>query len=155
MEKVYSFKLNGVWVEVKAPQAATLLEILRERLHLTGLKEGCGRGDCGACTVIMNGKPVHSCLTIMEQVEGNEIRTIEGLSKDDELDPLQKAFIELGAVQCGYCTPGIIMVSKALLEVNPSPSREDVVEALRGTLCRCTGYVKIIKAVLKASEREG
>ena len=155
MEKTYRFKLNGKWVEVSAPPAATLLETLRERLHLTGAKEGCARGDCGACTVIMDERPIHSCLTIMEQVEGRDVRTVEGLSRNEELDPLQRAFVELGAVQCGYCTPGILMVSKALLEMNPHPGREDVVEALRGTLCRCTGYVKIIEAVLKASKEGG
>ena len=155
MEKTYRFKLNGRWVEVDAPPAATLLETLRDRLGLTGVKEGCARGDCGACTVIVDGRPIHSCLTIMEQVEGRDVKTVEGLSRDDDLDPLQKAFVESGAVQCGYCTPGILMVLKALLEVNPHPSRDDVVETLRGTLCRCTGYVKIIEAALRASGKGG
>lgn len=155
LEKRYRFNLNGEWVEVEAPPAATLLEVLRDKFHLTGVKEGCGKGDCGACTVLLNGKPVHSCLTIMEQVQGAEITTVEGLSRGGKLDPIQQAFIEEGAIQCGFCTPGMLMVAKALLMRNPNPTIEDVREALGGTLCRCTGYVKLVKAILKAAELMG
>jgi len=155
LEKRYRFKLNGEWVEVESPPAATLLEVLREKLRLTGVKEGCCRGDCGACTVLLNGRPVHSCLTIMEHVQGAEVLTVEGLARNGALDALQRAFIEVGAVQCGYCTPGMLMAAKALLSVNPNPSREEVVEALRGNLCRCTGYAMLIKAVLRAAELMG
>lgn len=135
---------------VEAPPAYTLLEVLRNILNLTGTKDGCSKGECGACTVIMNGRAVNSCLTIMEQVEGAEILTIEGLVKDPIADEIRRAFVQEGAVQCGYCTPGLIMASKALLAKNPNPSVDETKEALRGNLCRCTGYTKIVRAVLKA-----
>lgn len=135
---------------VEAPPAYTLLEVLRNILNLTGTKDGCSKGECGACTVIMNGRAVNSCLTIMEQVEGAEIVTIEGLAKDPLADEIRKAFVEEGAVQCGYCTPGLIMASKVLLDKNPNPSVDETKEALRGNLCRCTGYTKIVRAVLRA-----
>jgi carbon-monoxide dehydrogenase small subunit len=145
----YSFKLNGKPVMVRAPPAYNLLETLRNVLGLTGTKNGCSEGECGACTVLMNGRAVHSCMTIMEQVRGAEVVTIEGLARDPESQALLKRFVEEGAVQCGYCTPGIVMASKALLAKNPRPSAEDVREALRGNLCRCTGYSRIVKAVMK------
>lgn len=151
MRRRYRFKLNGRDVEIEAAPAATLLKVLREELGIRSVKEGCGRGDCGACTVIMNGRAVHSCLTIMEQVDGAEIMTVEGLTRDEELDVLQRAFAEVGAVQCGYCTPGILMASKYLLTKNPNPSLDEVREALRGNLCRCTGYQSILEAVRRAS----
>lgn len=145
----YSFKLNGKPVVVKAPPAYNLLETLRNVLGLTGTKNGCSEGECGACTVLLNGRAVHSCLTIMEQVRGADVVTIEGLAKDPESQTLLRRFVEEGAVQCGYCTPGIVMASKELLAKNPRPSAEEVREALRGNLCRCTGYSKIVKAVMK------
>ncbi len=146
----YSFKLNNQSIAVEAPPAYTLLEVLRNVLNLTGTKDGCSEGECGACTVIMNGKAVNSCLTIMEQVEGADVITIEGLAKDYEGDALLRAFIEEGAVQCGYCTPGLMMSSKALLATNPKPSADEIKKALRGNICRCTGYAMILKAVLRA-----
>lgn len=152
MRKKYRFKLNGKNVEIEAAPAATLLKVLRDGLGIRSVKEGCGRGDCGACTVIMNGRAVHSCLTIMEQVDGAEIMTVEGLTRDEKLDVLQRAFAEVGAVQCGYCTPGILMASKYLLTKNPNPDLDEVREALRGNLCRCTGYQSILEAVRRASK---
>jgi len=143
-------KVNGDLVQLTVTPTRTLLEILREELHLTGTKEGCGRGDCGACTVLMNGEAVNSCLILAPQVEGKEIITIEGLEKNGKLDPLQRAFISEGAIQCGFCTPGMIMSAKALLLKNTSPSREEIKRAISGNLCRCTGYVKIIRAIEKA-----
>jgi len=147
--KEYSFRLNGKSVVVKAPPAYNLLDTLRDMLGLTGTKNGCSEGECGACTVLMNGEAVHSCLTIMEQVQGAEVVTIEGLANDPDSQALLRRFVEEGAVQCGYCTPGIIMASKALLARNPRPTAEETREALRGNLCRCTGYSTIVKAVMK------
>jgi carbon-monoxide dehydrogenase small subunit len=143
----YSFKLNGKPVVVRAPPALNLLETLRDVVGLTGTKNGCSEGECGACTVLMNGKAVHSCLTIMEQVRGADVVTIEGLASDPDSQVLLRHFVEEGAVQCGYCTPGIVMASRALLLRNSSPSANEIKEALRGNLCRCTGYGKVIKAV--------
>ena len=145
----YSLKLNGKPVVVHAPPAFSLLETLRDVVGLTGTKNGCSEGECGACTVLVNGKAVHSCLTIMEQVRGTDIVTIEGLASDPDSQVLLRHFIEEGAVQCGYCTPGVVMASKALLGVSPRPSLEETKQALRGNLCRCTGYTKIVKAVMK------
>jgi len=145
----YSFKVNDKRVTVRAPPVYSLLEVLRETLGLTGTKNGCSEGECGACTVLMNGKAVHSCLTIMEQVRDAEVITIEGLADDPDSQFLFRRFAEEGAVQCGYCTPGIIMATKALLASNPKPSAEETKDALRGNLCRCTGYSKIVKAVMK------
>jgi aerobic-type carbon monoxide dehydrogenase small subunit (CoxS/CutS family) len=130
----------------------TLLEVLREDIGLTGVKEGCGEGECGACTVIMNDEPINSCLVLIGQADNSNIETIEGLAKDGKPHPLQKAFVELGAVQCGFCTPGMIMASKALLDRNPHPDEEQIREALSGNICRCTGYKKIIEAVQSAAE---
>lgn len=138
---------------VEAPPAYTLLEVLRNILNLTGTKDGCSKGECGACTVIMNGKAVNSCLTIMEQVQNAEVITIEGFGKDALSDDIFRSFLEEGAVQCGYCTPGFVVASKALLTRNPEASIEEIKEALRGNLCRCTGYEKILKAVSKAKGR--
>jgi len=147
MEREINFKLNGRPVSLTVPSHHTLLYVLREILHLTGTKEGCGRGECGACTVLLDGKPVNSCLILIPQVEGREVETIENLSRDGELHPLQKAFLEAGAVQCGFCTPGILMSAKALLAKNPHPGDEEIKTALSGNLCRCTGYAKIKQAV--------
>lgn len=130
----------------------TLLKVLRENLGLTGTKRGCDTGDCGACTVLVNGKPLNSCLVLAVEAEGAEISTIEGLAKGNDLHPIQEAFIQYGAVQCGYCTPGMILSAKALLDENPNPSEDEVKKAIVGNLCRCTGYVKIVKAIMGASE---
>lgn len=146
-------KVNGSIVKKEINSGMTLLEFLRKGLGLTGTKEGCGEGECGACIVLVNGKPVNSCLYMAVQAGGKEILTIEGVGGKGELHPLQKAFIEEGAVQCGFCTPGFIMTGIALLKKNPSPSREEIAEALSGNICRCTGYDKIFKAVEKAASR--
>ena len=129
-----------------------MLEVLREKLYLTGAKRVCDRGDCGACTVLIDGKAKLSCLTLAVKAQGKEILTVEGLARDEELHPIQRAFVEQGAVQCGFCTPGMVLAAKALLDRNPTPSEEEVSEGLSGNLCRCTGYTKIIEAVLVASE---
>jgi len=130
----------------------TLTELLREHLDLTGTKVGCGRGECGACTVILDGSPVNSCLVFAVQCDGRRVLTIEGLDANGEHDRIQSAFIESGAVQCGFCTPGMIMSAYALLSSNPRPTRREIEEAISGNLCRCTGYVKIVDAVQAASE---
>lgn len=147
MKKILTFNVNGEVKEVLVDGTETLLFVLRERLNLKGTKEGCGRGDCGACTVLLNGKPVNSCLVLAMTVNGMDITTIEGLEKDGELNPIQKAFIDNGAVQCGYCTPGMILTTKSLLEENSKPSDEEIKHYLEGNLCRCTGYVSIMRAV--------
>jgi len=146
-----SFTVNRKKVEVACDPDSILLEVLRNQLQLTGTKHGCGIGECGACTVILNGKAVNSCLILAGSVEGQEVLTIEGVAEDD-LHPIQRAFIEEGAVQCGYCTPGMILSAKALLDENPTPSYEEVKVAISGNLCRCTGYNQIVSAVLKASQ---
>lgn len=130
----------------------TLLDVIRDQIGLTGTKYGCGTGECGACTVLMDGKPAPSCLVLAAQAEGKEIVTIEGLSNGDKLHPLQKAFIEHGAIQCGYCTPGMILSAKALLDRKSNPTEEEVRYAIDGNLCRCTGYVKQVEAILAAAE---
>ena len=130
----------------------TLLDVIRDQIGLTGTKYGCGTGECGACTVLMDGKPAPSCLVLAAQAEGKQIVTIEGLSNGDKLHPLQKAFIEHGAIQCGYCTPGMILSAKALLDRNSNPTEEEVRYAIDGNLCRCTGYVKQVEAILAAAE---
>ena len=146
-------KVNGEPREVYVEPGWTLLRVLREDLGLTGAKNGCGNGECGACTVIMDGKAVPSCLVLAVSAEGKEIETIEGLQKGGERHALQRAFIEHGAVQCGFCTPGMIMSAKALLDENPEPAEDAVREALQGNLCRCTGYKKIVEAVMSVSGR--
>ncbi len=147
------FKLNGENVSYNVPENIRLLDLLREHCGLTGAKEGCGKGECGACSVIMNGKLVNSCLILACQINGAEIITIEGLKNDGQLDALQQAFIDAGAVQCGFCIPGMIMAAKALLLKNPAPTEDEIKIALSGNLCRCTGYAKIIEAVKKAAEK--
>ena len=141
------FVLNGKSVEVEIPPHWTLLRLLREKMGLTGTKEGCGIGECGACTVLMDGMPVNACLVLAPKVRGKKVETIEGLGSRDSLHPLQKSFIDHGAIQCGFCTPGILMSSKALLEKDPKPTREKIREAISGHLCRCTGYHQIIEAI--------
>ena len=140
-------KVNGQPVEVAVRPTWTLLRILREELRLTGTKKGCEQGDCGACTVIMDGESVNACLVLALQAESKEIETIEGLGTADKLHPLQKSFIENGAVQCGFCTPGVLMSIEALLRDNPEPSYEEIRVGISGNLCRCTGYAKIVKAI--------
>jgi carbon-monoxide dehydrogenase small subunit len=154
MEKArLRLKVNGEEREVLAPVHHTLLEVLREEMSLTGTKHGCELGECGTCTVLLDGRPVLSCLTLPVECEGREVRTVEGLARGSRLHPLQQAFAELGAAQCGYCTPGFLLVAEALLRDNPAPSRIEVAEALAGNLCRCTGYLKIFEAVELAAER--
>jgi len=155
MEIVIKFVLNGEPVEVDVPAHWTLLRLLREKLGLTGTKEGCGIGECGACTVLLDGMPVHSCLLVIPKVDGRKVQTIEGLGSREALHPLQQSFIDYGAVQCGFCTPGILMSSKALLERNPHPNREEIKEAISGHLCRCTGYYQIMEAIENTSEAGG
>ena len=150
------FNINGKERNVTSYPNRTLLEVLRDDLGLTGVKDGCGgEGECGACTVIMDGNPVNSCLVFIGQAHGHTIETIEGLYRNSELHPLQKAFIENGAVQCGYCTPGAIMSAKALIDRNPDPKDQEIREALSGNLCRCTGYVKMVEAVRNATREIG
>ena len=143
-----SLVVNGQAVTVAVRPFATLLEILRDELELTGTKHGCGEGECGACSVLLNGKVVNACLVLALECEGAEVLTIEGLAANGDLHPLQRAFVDHGAIQCGFCTPGMIMTAYALLEENPSPTEGEVRRALEGNLCRCTGYRKIIDAVL-------
>jgi carbon-monoxide dehydrogenase small subunit len=145
--------INGERVEALIDPATTLQQFLHETLGMTGTKEGCGAGLCGCCTVMVDGKSVKSCLVLALQVRGKSVQTIEGLANEDVLDPVQKSFIENGAIQCGFCSPGMIMASKALLNENPHPSENDIRHALSGNLCRCTGYHKIVKAVLSAGDR--
>jgi len=146
-----AFRVNGADYEVFVEARETLLQVLREKLGLTGTKQGCDLGDCGACTVVVEGKPALACLTLAVEMEGKEILTIEGLSSNGKLNPLQQAFMDEGAVQCGYCTPGMIMSATALLNHNPHPTEEEIRHGLAGNLCRCTGYSKIINAVMKAT----
>ncbi len=147
MKKIITLNVNGDDYEVAVNPNDTLLEVLRDQLKLTGTKKGCDTGTCGVCTVIMDGKAVLSCLILALEAEGHSVTTIEGISPEDDLHPVQKAFIEKGAIQCGFCTPGIVMTSKALLDNNPSPCDEEIREALAGTFCRCTGHIKIIEAI--------
>jgi len=147
-----SFSLNGNKISTDVPGNMRLLDLLRDKLGLAGTKEGCGKGECGACSVIVNGKIVNSCLILACQINDAEIITIEGLENDGQLDNLQQAFIDAGAVQCGFCIPGMILAAKALLMNNPNPSDEEIKKGLSGNLCRCTGYAKIIEAVKNAAK---
>lgn len=146
-KKLLRLTVNGETREVAAIPTRTLLEVLREDLGLTGTKHGCEVGECGTCTVLLDGQPALSCLLLPAELEGQNITTIEGLATGAQLHPLQEYFADLGAAQCGYCTPGILLVAKALLEENPNPSRAEIEEALGGNLCRCTGYLKIFEAI--------
>jgi aerobic-type carbon monoxide dehydrogenase small subunit (CoxS/CutS family) len=147
MKQILNLRVNGETQEVATEVNKTLLEVLREDMNLTGTKHGCELGECGTCTVLIDGEPVLSCLVLGVEAEGAEIVTIEGLKERDKPHPLQKSFADLGAAQCGYCTPGVLLTAKAFLEKNPHPSREEIREALAGNLCRCTGYTKILEAV--------
>ena len=144
------FSLNGEAVEVQAMPMTRLIDVLREHLRMTGTKEGCGEGECGACTILVDGLPVNSCLIPVVQADGTEIVSVEGIADDERLDPIQDAFIEYGAAQCGICTPGFVVAAGALLDRNPHPNQQAVREALAGNLCRCTGYQKIVDAVVAA-----
>jgi aerobic-type carbon monoxide dehydrogenase small subunit (CoxS/CutS family) len=144
-------RVNGEPVEILTDGYKTLLEVLREDLHLTGTKHGCELGECGACAVLLDAQPTLSCLVLADECHGREITTVEGVARDGRLHPLQECFADLGASQCGYCTPGILITAKALLERDPNPSRERIADALSGNLCRCTGYLQIIEAVEAAA----
>ncbi len=147
--------MNGYQYDVQIKPNQTLLDVLREELGLVGTKKGCDKGECGACTVIVNGEAVLSCLILAIQAQGKDILTIEGLAQNGELDPVQDAFVKYGAIQCGFCTPGMIMAARAFLNKNRHPSEDEIRRELSGNLCRCTGYVKVIEAVKNASIREG
>ena len=151
-KEIATFKINGRSYDAIITPNMTLSELLREKLDLTGTKYACGVGECGSCTVLVDGKPTLSCSTLAIAVRNKDILTIEGLAKGTELHPIQQAFIDSGAMQCGFCSPGMIMMAKALLEENPKPTRDEVKEGLGGNLCRCTGYVKIIDAVMAAAK---
>jgi len=152
MKRIIKLTVNGESVEAVVDPNLTLLQFLREHLGLTGAKHGCGMGDCGACTVIMDGHTINSCLVLAVQANGREILTIEGLSSNGELHPLQRAFVEKGAIQCGFCSPGMIISAKALLDENPRPTELQIRTAISGNLCRCTGYQKIVEAIQWAAE---
>jgi len=147
-----TLKINGESYPLEVESRETLLQVLRDRLHLTGAKEGCGRGECGSCIVLINGRPMNTCLILAVAVQDQEILTIEGLSDGETLHPLQKSFIERGAIQCGFCTPGMILTGKGLLDESSRPSEAEVRHALLGNFCRCTGYLKIVEAIMDGSE---
>ncbi len=151
MKEPIQLTVNGEVYEVAVEARSTLLQVIRDDIGLTGAKRGCDLGECGACTVLLDGEPVPACLVLAVDAKGKEILTIEGLGEGTRLHPLQEAFVQHGAVQCGFCTPGVIMSAKALLEDNPSPTEEEVRMAIAGNLCRCTGYVKIVEAILSAA----
>ena len=153
MKQLMKFNINGVLYEDEIDVRRTLLEVLRENFGLTGTKRSCSEGECGACTILLDGKPVASCLVLAVEAQGKRIETVEGLAQNGELHPLQQAFIEHGALQCGFCTSGMLMVAKGLLNENRKPSEEDVRRAISGNLCRCTGYNTIVEAIMDAAER--
>jgi carbon-monoxide dehydrogenase small subunit len=149
-----NFTVNGGAEQVVVPSNMTLMRMLRESLSLTGTKNGCSAGECGACTVLLNGEPVNSCMVLAVECDGANIITVEGLVDDRRLDPIQEAMIQEGGVQCGFCTPGVLMSSRALLDRNPDPDEAEIRQALVGNLCRCTGYVRIFESVKKASKKQ-
>lgn len=153
MKRLVQLRVNGEEYEVAVEPHHTLLRVLREELGLTGAKRGCDQGECGACTVLMDGVPVPSCLILAVQAQGKEITTIEGLAQEGELHPLQQAFMEHFGFQCGFCTSGMILTAKALLDRNPHPTEDEIKEAIAGVICRCTGYVQIIEAIQAAAGR--
>jgi carbon-monoxide dehydrogenase small subunit len=152
MKRSITLEVNGKGYSLEVAPNEILLNVLRDHLGLMGTKYGCGLGECGACTVLLEGKAILSCQTLAFTAAGKKITTIEGLEKNGELDPLQQAFIDEGAVQCGYCTPGMILSAKALLDVQPDPTNDDIKQAIRGNLCRCTGYTNIVRAIKTASQ---
>ncbi|MGC1404970.1 MAG: (2Fe-2S)-binding protein [Thermodesulfobacteriota bacterium] len=147
MKKMITLKVNDHEYDLVIPVNRTLTQVLRENLKLTGTKHGCSVGDCGSCTVLMDGQPVNSCLVLAVEAEGREIQTIEGLAEDGKLHPVQQAFVDKGGIQCGFCSPGMILTAKALLDKNPTPTETEIREAISGNLCRCTGYQKIVEAI--------
>jgi carbon-monoxide dehydrogenase small subunit len=151
MKELMKFDINGTIYEEEVDHRRTLLEVLRENFGLLGTHKGCDEGQCGACTVLVEGKAVNSCLVLAASVRGKKITTIEGLAQGEKLHPIQEAFVETGAIQCGFCTPGMIMITKAFLDKNPDPTEEEAKRAISGNLCRCTGYYQIIDAVMKAA----
>ncbi len=153
MKQMISLNVNGEEYQVLIEPNNTLLEVLRDNLGLVGTKEGCNCGDCGTCTVLVDGQPVLSCLTFAKRMEGYKILTIEGMVEGEKLHPLQESFVTKGAIQCGFCTPGMIMTGKALLDYNSRPDKEEIKKAIGGNLCRCTGYIKIIEAIEDASKK--
>jgi len=153
MKQLMKFNVNGVIYEEEIDHRRTLLEVLREKFGLLGTHKGCDEGQCGACTVLVDGRAVNSCLVLAATVQGKKIITIEGLAQGEKLHPVQEAFVETGAIQCGFCTPGMIMITKAFLDNNPNPTREEAKMAISGNLCRCTGYFQIIDAVMKAAKK--
>ena len=153
MGRLINLKINGESYQLNVKPNILLLDLIREEIGLTGTKRGCGTGECGACTVLLEGRPVNSCLILAVEANEKNVTTIEGLAKDGQLHPLQEAFIEEGAVQCGFCTPGMLLSAKALLDVNSNPKEEEIKKAIAGNLCRCTGYTKIIKAIISAVEK--
>ena len=153
MKRLIRLTVNEQQYEVAIEPRQSLLQVLREELHLTGTKEGCSEGECGACTVLLDGKPVDSCLIFGLEAHERQIMTIEGLASDDTMHPIQQAFVEHGGAQCGFCTPGMILATKALLEANPNPTEDDIRWGIAGNLCRCTGYVKIVEAIQAAAQR--
>jgi len=153
MKQPMTFTINGEIYDDEIDVRRTLLEVLRENFGLTGTKKGCNEGECGACTVLLDGKPVASCLVLAVEAQGKRIETVEGLAQNGELHHLQQAFIEHGAFQCGFCTPGVLMAAKGLLNENPKPSEEEVRSAIAGNLCRCTGYNKYVEAILDAATK--
>ncbi len=151
MLKPLILRVNGESTQILVGEEETLLDVLRNRLMLTGTKQGCGEGQCGHCTIILNGKAVNSCLTLALEAEGGEVLTIEGLAEEGRLHPIQKAYAEAGAIQCGYCTPGMIMAIYYLLRENPQPSEDQIREGIKGVMCRCTGYYKVVEAVTRVA----
>jgi carbon-monoxide dehydrogenase small subunit len=153
MKRIISFTLNGEPTEALTNDNINLLDFIRDTIGLTGTKKGCEEGECGACTVLLDGNPVNSCLVLAREVDGHDVVTIEGLDKAGKLHPIQQKFIEKWAIQCGYCTPGMVMAAKALLDVNPKPTELEIRDAIAGNLCRCTGYAKIVEAIGAAAEQ--
>lgn len=153
MKRIIKLQVNGDIYEVAAEPWRTLLEVLRDEIGLTGTKKGCDEGDCGACTVLMDGESVPSCLTLAVEAQGKEITTIEGLAEGEKLHPIQEAFVEHGGLQCGFCTPGMILSTKALLDKNPRPTEDEIRLGIAGNLCRCTGYIKIIESIEAAAKK--
>jgi len=155
MKHDISLTVNGEPYAITVESHHTLLQVLREQLVLTGTKNGCDSGECGACTVLFDGEPVNACLVLAPEADGHEIITVEGLTKDGQLDPVQEALVETGGIQCGFCTPGVVISAYALLKRNPDPTEAEIREALVGNLCRCTGYTRIVQAVQRAARRAG